>query len=136
MYVCMGKLTLNCPSLQSLICNLPDFGRHVTSPNQGLPSLASWGVKRRDPGNEVGLLAVRFSLEVCAASQSLLVHTPIFARARGFKHSTDLKRKGGLQAVYLDPSGGWTRFACCFDPKSSCKKDPFVFLINFVCFHS
>ena len=28
-------------------------GRHVTSPNQGLPSLASWGVKRRDPGNEV-----------------------------------------------------------------------------------
>ena len=49
----MGKLTLNRPSLQSLICNLPDFGRHVTSPNQGLPSLASWGVKRRDPGNEV-----------------------------------------------------------------------------------
>ena len=25
----------------------------MTSPNQGLPSLASWGVKRRDPGNEV-----------------------------------------------------------------------------------
>ena len=49
----MGKLTLNRPSLQSLICNLPYFGRHVTSPNQGLPSLASWGVKRRDPGNEV-----------------------------------------------------------------------------------
>ena len=49
----MGKLTLNRPSLQSLICNLPDFGRHVTSPNQGLPSLASWGVKRSDPGNEV-----------------------------------------------------------------------------------
>ena len=50
----MGKLTLNRPSLQSLICNLPYFGRHVTSPNQGLSSLASWGVKRRDPGNEVG----------------------------------------------------------------------------------
>ena len=50
----MGKLTLNRPSLQSPICNHPDFGRHVTSPNQGLPSLASWGVKRRDPGNEVG----------------------------------------------------------------------------------
>ena len=49
----MEKLTLNRPSLQSPICNLPDFGRHVTSPNQGLPSLASWGVKRRDPGNEV-----------------------------------------------------------------------------------
>ena len=49
----MGKLTLNRPSLQSLICNLPCFRRHVTSPNQGLPSLASWGVKRRDPGNEV-----------------------------------------------------------------------------------
>ena len=29
-----------------------------------------------------------------------LVITPIFARARGFKHSTDRKRKGGLQAVY------------------------------------
>ena len=52
----MGKLTLNRPSLQSLICNLPDFGRHVTSPNQGLPSLASWGVKRRDPGNEVEIV--------------------------------------------------------------------------------
>ena len=25
----------------------------MTSPNQDLPSLASWGVKRRDPGNEV-----------------------------------------------------------------------------------
>ena len=50
----MGKLTLNRPSLQSLICNLPDFGRHLTSPSQGLPSLTSWGVKRRDPGNEVG----------------------------------------------------------------------------------
>ena len=48
-----GKLTLNRPSLQSLICILPDFRRHVTSPNQGLPSLASWGVKRRDPGNKV-----------------------------------------------------------------------------------
>ena len=34
----MGKLTLNRPSLQSLICNLPYFGRHVTSPNQGLPT--------------------------------------------------------------------------------------------------
>ena len=52
----MGKLTLTRPSLQSLICNLPDFGRHLTSPNQGLPSLASWSVKRRDPGNEVALI--------------------------------------------------------------------------------
>ena len=31
----------------------------MTSPNQGLPCLASWGVKRRDPGNEVvaGIMA-------------------------------------------------------------------------------
>ena len=30
---------------------------------------------------------------------------PIFARARGFEHSTDLKRKGGLQAVLLARRG-------------------------------
>ena len=41
---------------------VPDSGRAISCQNeqsylqphsQGLPSLASWGVKRRDPGNEV-----------------------------------------------------------------------------------
>ena len=33
----------------------PDSVRHVTRPDQGLPSLAPGGGKRRDPGNEVVL---------------------------------------------------------------------------------
>ena len=49
----IGKLTLDRPSLQSFICNLLDSGRHVTSPNQGLPYLAPRDVKSRDPGNKV-----------------------------------------------------------------------------------
>ena len=53
-----------------------------------------------------GLLAVRFSLEVCVVVTRIEKLgrggiAPIFARARGFEHSTDLKRKGGLQAVLL-----------------------------------
>ena len=48
------NFTLNLPSPESFICNLPDAGRHVTIPNQGLSSLAPGGGKRRDPGNEVG----------------------------------------------------------------------------------
>ena len=44
---------LMCPSLETLICNLPDSGRHVTRSNQGLSSLAPGEGKRRGPGNEV-----------------------------------------------------------------------------------
>ena len=44
---------LMCPSLKTLICNLPESGRHVTRPNQGLSSLAPGKGKRRGPGNEV-----------------------------------------------------------------------------------
>ena len=58
----IGKLTLNRPSLQSLICNLLDSGRHVTSLNQGLPPLVPWDVKRRDPGSEVGTDDIYFPL--------------------------------------------------------------------------
>ena len=48
----MTKFLLGHPSLQQFNCNLPDSGRHVTRPNQGLSSLALGG-KMRDPGNEV-----------------------------------------------------------------------------------
>ena len=47
------NFTLNGPSPESFLCNLPDFGRHMTRANQGLSSLAPGGGKRRDPGNEV-----------------------------------------------------------------------------------
>ena len=47
------KFLLSRPSLHWINCHLPDSGRHVTRPYQGLSSLAP-GVKMRDPGNEVG----------------------------------------------------------------------------------
>ena len=46
---------LTCPSFKPLICNLLKSGRHVTSPNQGLFSLAPGAGKMRDPGNEVAV---------------------------------------------------------------------------------
>ena len=49
------NLTLTCPSPKSVVCNLPDSGRHVTSVFQGLsPSLSrSVGRVGENPGNEV-----------------------------------------------------------------------------------
>ena len=44
------NFTLNRPSPESFLCNLPDSRRHVTRPNQGLSSLAPGGEKRRDLG--------------------------------------------------------------------------------------
>ena len=44
------RFPLGRPCLQ----HLPDSERHMTSPCQGLSSLAPGGAKMRDPGNEVG----------------------------------------------------------------------------------
>ena len=55
----------------------------MTSPNQGLPSHASWGVKRRDPGNEIDKreFLSRINPCVCAAfSYFLLDFNSSFAR--------------------------------------------------------
>ena len=49
----------------------------MTSPNQGLPSLASWGVKRRDPGNEVGINLGVFSVWVINKIFGHLILSPV-----------------------------------------------------------
>ena len=53
------NFTLNRLSPESFICKLPDSGRRVTRPIQGLSSLAPEGGKRRDPGNEVELKRIQ-----------------------------------------------------------------------------
>ena len=52
-----ANLTLTCPSPKSLVCNLPDSGRHVTNVFQGLSlSLSPYRAGRREPWEEVELL--------------------------------------------------------------------------------
>ena len=47
---------LMCTSLETFICNLPDSGRHVTRPNQGLSSLAAGEGKRKALGTRLLLV--------------------------------------------------------------------------------
>ena len=47
------NLTLTSPSPKSIVCNLPDSGRHVTSVFQGLSLSRSVGRVGENPGNEV-----------------------------------------------------------------------------------
>ena len=45
--------TLTCPFPKSIVCNLPDSGRHVTNVFQGLSLSRSVGWVGENPGNEV-----------------------------------------------------------------------------------